>query len=143
MGVTQIALQELLAVQVTASATTTSTATHGAAPTPTIGGPFTTTSAHPNVDIEVSCPYLYASVASVPSFHVMVDGSADGNCQGEGDTYCAANLTGSSVYRKFRLTGLTAGAHTLAVFLKNSTAGTCTALAGAVNPIFVRVVEAP
>jgi hypothetical protein len=136
-------LAELLTITATTSSTSTSVANHGAVATPSIGGNFTTTALHPNVDIEVSCPYVYASVNSVPSFHVMIDGSADANCQGEGDAYCAANVTGHSVYRKFRLFGLVAQSHTLAIFIKNSTAGTATLLASSTNPIFVHVVEAP
>lgn len=136
-------LQELLSIVVTATSTTTSVATHGAAPTPTIGGQFTTTAAHPNVDIEVSAAYMYSSVAGIPSFHVMIDGVADANCQCEGIALCTANFTAESVYRKVRLSGLTPGSHTLSVFLKNSTAGTATFTGSAVNPSFVRVTEAP
>jgi hypothetical protein len=129
-------LQELLAILLTAASTSTSTAAHGAAATPAIGGSFTVGN-RPNVDIELACSFLSAS-ANVPSFHVMIDGTAAGNCQMEG-----VAVSGQAIYRKVRVNGLAPGVHTLAVFLAVSAAGTTTLSASVANPALLTVKEAP
>lgn len=133
MTVTKRAVQELLFVAINGtSPSNTSVANHGAAATPSIGGNITIGS-RLSVDIEVFCPYL-STTAGTPSFHVMIDGSADANCQ------CESAITGPTS-RKFRYTFASAGVHSVAVFLKSSSAGTVSFLVSAVNPGYLRVVE--
>lgn len=105
--------QELLALEITTNATSTSTATHGGALSTPISTSFTT-GTRP-IELDVQIPYASNGTAGgFAEIHILIDGT----CRLEAFIYSAVGSIGGFLSRKRRITNLAAGSHTIAVQCK-------------------------